>query len=140
MREYYAKTDKAHAAAESPSTSIIEVLEVVQSDFSKDLVTIESTEEEAQSNYETQTYENDVEKAMLQHDEKCKTKESAALDKAVAETSSDRATVQAELNVVKEYLTSAHLHQSLPCSVRDWIVSAMLFRDAKIVLAKHARS
>ena len=106
LREYYAKTDKAHAAAEGSGTSIIGMLEVVQSDFSKDLATIEFTEQEAQSNYESQTKENDVEKATLQQDVKYKTKESAALDKAVAEASSDRSAVQAELDAVNEYFAS----------------------------------
>jgi len=106
LREYYAKNDKAHAAAEGSGTSIIGMLEVVQSDFSKDLASIEFTEQEAQSNYESQTHENAVEKATLQQDVKYKTKESAALDKAVAEASSDRSAVQAELDAVNEYLAT----------------------------------
>merc|ERR1719210_400078 len=61
LREYYAK-DKAHAANSGGGASIIGLLEVVESDFSKGLAEMTATEESAQSAYETQTKENEIEK------------------------------------------------------------------------------
>merc|ERR1719316_2094238 len=47
LREYYAKEDKAHAAAEGAGSGIIGLLEVVESDFSKGLAEMIATEESA---------------------------------------------------------------------------------------------
>merc|ERR1719227_41464 len=52
LREYYAKEDKAHAAAEGAGDTIIGLLEVVESDFTKGLAEMTSTEESAQAAYE----------------------------------------------------------------------------------------
>merc|ERR1711879_838124 len=86
--------------------SIIGLLEVVESDFTKGLAEMTATEESAQSAFERRTKENEVEKTTKDQDVAYKTKESTGLDKAVAELSSDRSGVQAELDAVNEYLTS----------------------------------
>merc|ERR1719428_2103476 len=52
LREYYAKEDKAHGAAEGAATGIIGLLEVVESDISKELAEIISVEEAAVAKYE----------------------------------------------------------------------------------------
>merc|ERR1719310_158667 len=49
------------------------------------------------------TKENEITKATKDQDVKYKTQESKALDKAIAEATSDRATVQEELDAVMEY-------------------------------------
>merc|ERR1719488_282469 len=49
------------------------------------------------------TKENEIEKATKEQDVKYKTKESKGLDKAIAEATADRATVQDELDAVLEY-------------------------------------
>merc|ERR1719325_556877 len=56
LREYYAQ-DTAHAAAEGGGASIIGLLEVVESDFSKGLAEMTATEETAQAVYDTETKE-----------------------------------------------------------------------------------
>jgi len=104
LGEYYAKEDKAHAAAEGAGDGIIGLLEVVESDFTKGLAEMTSTEESAQAAYEAQTKENEIEKVTKEQDVKYKTKESTELDKTVAETSSDRADVHEELDAVLAYL------------------------------------
>merc|ERR1719264_768665 len=103
LREYYAK-DAAHAANSGGGASIIGLLEVVESDFSKGLAEMTATEESAQAAYETETEENEIEKVTKEKDVEYKAKESTGLDKAVAESSSDRSGVQTELEAVNEYL------------------------------------
>merc|ERR1719158_2829914 len=60
LREYYAKEDKAHAAAEGAATGIIGLLEVVESDLTKGLAEMIATEEAAVAEYERQTKENEI--------------------------------------------------------------------------------
>jgi len=104
LRDYYAKEDKSHSSADGASSGIIGLLEVCESDFSKGLAEMVATEEEAAAIYEQETKENDIEKATKTKDVEYKTKEHVGLDKSVAEHSSDREGVQAELDAVVEYL------------------------------------
>jgi len=106
LREYYAKEEKGHVAAEGAGEGIIGLLEVVESDFSKTLAEIVATETSAVSTYTQQTKDNQIEKTAKSQDVKYKSKESADLDKAVAEASTDRSGVQTELDAVNEYLAS----------------------------------
>jgi len=81
-------------------------LEVVESDFSKELAEIVATEENAVATYKAETNENEIEKATKEQDVKYKSKEATDLDKEVAEASSDRDAVKAELDAVLKYLAS----------------------------------
>merc|ERR1719396_144770 len=94
LREYYAQ-DKDHEAKEGAASGIIGLLEVVESDFTKSLAEITAAEESAQSEYEQTTQANEVEKAAKDKDLEYQTKEAAALDKAVTETTADRSSTQA---------------------------------------------
>jgi chromosome segregation ATPase len=104
LREYYAKGDKAHSADEGGGSGIIGLLEVVESDFSKGLIEMTSTEEAAQAAYDQETKENEIEKTTKEQDIKYKSEEATGLDKATAEATSDRTGVQEELDAVSEYL------------------------------------
>merc|ERR1719389_991338 len=104
LREYYAKGDKAHEAAEGAGGTIIGLLEVIESDLSKGLAEMVATEEAAAAAYDKQTKENEVTRTTKEQDVKYKTKEFTELDKKVAELSSDLAGVQEELTAVLEYL------------------------------------
>jgi chromosome segregation ATPase len=104
LQEYYAKDDKAHGAAEGAAAGIIGLLEVCESDFSKDLAEIVSTEETAVTSYERATKENEIETAAKTQDVKYKTQEATGLDKQVNEATSDRDGVQEELDAILEYL------------------------------------
>jgi hypothetical protein len=104
LNEYYAKADKAHSSSDGASSGIIGLLEVCESDFSKNLAEMNAAEESAQSDYDAQTKENEIEKTTKEADVKYKTKEAASLDKSVAELSSDKEGVETELSAVNEYL------------------------------------
>merc|ERR1719401_2921829 len=104
LREYYAQ-DKDHEAKEGAASSIIGLLEVVQSDFTKSLAEITAAEDSAQSEYEETTQANQIEKTAKDQAVKYQIKEAAALDKAVTEAAADRSSTQAELDAAVEYLT-----------------------------------
>merc|ERR1719145_482406 len=63
-----------------------------------------ATEDQAASQYEATTKENEITAATKQQDVKYKTKEAAGLDKLVTEHVSDKEGVQAELSAVTEDL------------------------------------
>lgn len=92
-----------HEKSGGAGSSIIGLLEVAESDFSKNLAQETEEEEAAQSEYETMTQDNKVTKAAKDQDVKYKTKEYKSLDKSVAELSSDRDALQTELDAVLEY-------------------------------------
>jgi C4-type Zn-finger protein len=104
LRDYYATADKAHGAAEGSSTGIVGLLEVVESDFEKALAEMNAVEENAQITYEAATRENEIATTMKSKDVEYKVKEYTGLDKAVSDASSDRASVQAELDALAQYL------------------------------------
>jgi chromosome segregation ATPase len=109
LNEYYAKDAKAdtdYKAAEGAGSGIIGLLEVVESDFSKGLAEMISAEETAVADYDQMTKENEITKATKDQDVKYKTQEFKGLDKSIAEATSDRATVQTELDAVMDYYKS----------------------------------
>merc|ERR1719437_172752 len=126
LQDYYAKADEAsflqsgtdsihsfmqqpakpetHAAAAGSGTSIIGILEVVESDFATNLAKEESAEATAQDAFEKMEQENKITKATKSKDIEYKTKEATSLDKTIAELSADRETADSELSAVNEYL------------------------------------
>jgi len=103
LRDYYAK-DAGHTAASGAGSSIIGLLEVVESDFSKNEAEMSATEGAAAAQYEGQTKENEITRAAKGQDVKYKTREATGLNKAVSELSSDKEGTQAALSAVTEYL------------------------------------
>merc|ERR1719265_2209226 len=93
LNDYYSK-DAAHGSAGGSSTGIIGLLEVCESDFSKELAEITEAEDTAAHAYEQETKENEITKVTKEQDVKFKTKEAASLDKSVSEYSSDKAGVE----------------------------------------------
>jgi len=103
LNEYYAKEGKSHGAADGAGSGIIGLLEVVESDFSKGLAEMVAAEQTAVAEYNQLSKENEIAKATKDQDENYKTKDFKGLDKAIAETSNDRGTVQTELDAVLDY-------------------------------------
>jgi len=104
LREYYGKEVKDHEANTGAGSSVIGLLEVCLSDFTKSLSEATVAEDSAASEYEATTMENKLAKTAKDQDVKYQTKEAASLDKAVVEVTADRATVQDELDAALEYL------------------------------------
>merc|ERR1719174_2835585 len=100
LRDYYAKGDKSHSSADGAGSSIIGLLEVCESDFTKGLTEMTAEEQTAASEYEAYAKQDDIDKAAKSQDVKYKTKEAAGLDKAVSELSTDLAGVSDELAAV----------------------------------------
>jgi len=112
LRDYYA-SDAAlvqqpampalHVKASGAGTSIIGILEVVESDFATGLAKEETQEDDAKALYDDITQENKVTKTMKDRDVKYKTAEVKSLAKAIADLSSDKETLSSELAAVNEY-------------------------------------
>jgi len=92
-----------HSKAGGAGGSIIEILEVVQSDFTKNLADEEMQESDAISVYEKVTQDNKLATTMKSQDSKYKTKEHKGLDKSISDLSGDRDTTSTELSAVLEY-------------------------------------
>merc|ERR1719217_437175 len=92
-----------HSAAGGAGGSIIGILEVVESDFAKNLAQEEAEEADSQAEYDKTTQENEVTKTMKTQDVVYKTKEFKSLDKSVADMTSDRAGKDTQLKAVLEY-------------------------------------
>merc|ERR1719169_212979 len=81
----------------------MEILEVVESDFAKNLAAEETQEADAAAEYEKTTQENKGTKSLKEQDVKYQTAEFKGLDKTIAELSSDRENTGTELSAVLEY-------------------------------------
>merc|ERR1740138_1880151 len=92
-----------HAKAGGAGGSIINILEVCESDFATNLAKEESEEADAQEEYEKTTQENKITKTTKSQDAKYKTQEFTSLDKTISELSSDKDTTNTELSAVLEY-------------------------------------
>merc|ERR1719380_507267 len=92
-----------HSKAGGAGGSIINILEVCESDFANNLAKEESEEADSASNYEKTTQENKVTKTTKSQDAKYKAAEATSLDKEISELSSDKDTTSTELTAVMEY-------------------------------------
>merc|ERR1719440_2176233 len=72
-----------HQKSSGAGGSIINILEVCESDLAKELTAVETEESDSQSEYDQITKEQDV---------KYKTQEAKGLDKSIAELSNDKST------------------------------------------------
>merc|ERR1719443_1103034 len=93
----------SHQAASGAGSSIIGMLEVVESDMGRSLANENMNEEVAATAYEKLSMENRVSKATKESDVKYKTKEAAELDKKSVDLNSDRESASTELDAVLQY-------------------------------------
>lgn len=120
LREYYGSAEAAsmlqagaaqppvpekHSKAAGAGSSIIGMLEVVESDFAKNLATSETEEDDSQSEYDTMTQQNKVTKTIKEQDVTYKTQEFKSLDKTVSDLGGERETTNTELAAVLDYDT-----------------------------------
>jgi chromosome segregation ATPase len=112
LREYYGAAflqqqqpplPEKHEKASGAGNSIIGILEVCESDFAKNLAERETSEADAEAQYQKITQENKVTKTLKDQDVKYKTAEFKSLDKAISEMTSDKETSTTELDAVLEY-------------------------------------
>merc|ERR1719327_1217248 len=94
---------KLHAKAEGAGGSIIDILEVVESDFTKNLAAEETQEEDAIEVYEKTTQDNKLATTSKTQDVKYKTQEYKGLDKSISELTGERENTNTELEAVLEY-------------------------------------
>lgn len=92
-----------HSQSGGAGQGIIDILEVCESDFAKNLAQTEQEEADAQSLYEKITQENAVTKTTKDQDVKYKTQEAKSLDTTAAEYTADRETANKELSAVLDY-------------------------------------
>jgi len=92
-----------HSKASGAGGSIMDILQVVESDFAKNLAEEEETESDAVAAYEKRTQEVKVSTAMKSQSVTYKVQEFKGLDKDVNELSSDRSSTNTELDSVLEY-------------------------------------
>jgi hypothetical protein len=92
-----------HSKASGAGGSIIDILEVVEADFTKNLANEETQEADAVEVYEKTTQDNKLATTMKSQDAKYKTKEFKGLDKSVSDLSGDRDNENTELSAVLEY-------------------------------------
>jgi len=112
LRDYYAEgsfiqapATSTHSKSSSAGGSIISILEVAESDFSKMLTEAREAEAEAQEKYDTMMEENKLESTTKKGGAKYKTQEIGQLEKAIAENKESRDGVSEELDAVLEYLS-----------------------------------
>jgi hypothetical protein len=112
LRDYYGSAAALLQQPAKPETfekasgaggSIIDILEVCESDFATNLAKEESEEADSAENYEKTTQENKITTATKTQDVKYKTQEAVSLDKQISELSADRETSSSELSAVMEY-------------------------------------
>merc|ERR1712212_349587 len=113
LREYYQKegaslvqepTTSTHAASGDSGNGIISILEIAESDFARSVAESQAGEDDAVEVYEATTQANKVSTATKKAVVEGKTQESARLQQLISDATSDRDSVQAELNAVLEYL------------------------------------
>merc|ERR1719326_1533302 len=92
-----------HGKSQGAGASIINILQVCESDFATNLAKEESEEADAQSEYEKVSQENAVVKTTKEQDVKYKSQESKSQDKTASEYAADRETANTELSAVLEY-------------------------------------
>merc|ERR1711997_936741 len=92
-----------HSKSQGAGESIINILQVCESDFATNLAKEESEEADAQAEYEKVSQENAVTRTTKEASVKYKSQEAQSQDKTAAEYSADRETAATEHAAVMDY-------------------------------------
>ncbi|CAE7217061.1 unnamed protein product [Symbiodinium pilosum] len=90
--------------ASAAGAGVIGLLEVVESNFARNMADLQSQDRNAQENYEQMIHQSQVLKAQKDADVKHKTTEATNLERSVTELRSDSASAQQQFEAVTEYL------------------------------------
>lgn len=113
LREYYTESiafaqqpdlPELHKKSSGGGESIINLLEVCESDFALELANEETEEASRAEAYEQNTQENKINKVQTQQDAEYKAKEVTALEKTISEETSDGTSSQSSLDAVNDYM------------------------------------
>lgn len=111
LRDYYEKKGASFFQSASKHTgnsdvggSIIDILEVAESDFARSLAEGQSSEDDEQEGYEKTTQDNKVSTATKKASVEGKTQEAARLEQSITDSKSDLSGINEELSAVLEYL------------------------------------
>merc|ERR1719183_3238396 len=94
---------KTFVKAEGAGQSIIDILEVVESDFTKNLAAEETQEEDSVATYEKTTQDNKISTTEKSQAVKYKTQEFTGLDKSIADMTGEKDNTATELDAILEY-------------------------------------
>merc|ERR1712045_266455 len=92
-----------HSKSQGAGESIINILQVCESDFATNLAKVEAEEADGLAEYEKVSQENAVVKTTKEQDVKYKTAEAKSQDKTAADYSADRDSSNTELSAVLDY-------------------------------------
>mmetsp|Transcript_36030 Transcript_36030/g.84268 ORF Transcript_36030/g.84268 Transcript_36030/m.84268 type:complete len:717 (+) Transcript_36030:27-2177(+) len=90
--------------ASQAGAGVISLLEVVESNFARNMADLQSQDRNAQENYDQMIHESQVLKAQKDADVKHKTAEATNLERSMTELRSDSASAQQQFEAVTEYL------------------------------------
>jgi len=93
----------AHKKSSGAGQSIINILEVCETDFAENLAKENAQESDAQAEYDKTTQENKVAKTLAEQDVKFKTQKIKALGKSLTELTADKESTDSEHDAVMEY-------------------------------------
>ncbi|CAE7224685.1 unnamed protein product [Symbiodinium microadriaticum] len=102
LREYYKGTQAATERG-GAATGVMGMLEVVESDFAKNLAEMRVAEATAQEDFKKDMQDLELEKARKEQDVKYKAQEAKRLDVELQEFRSDSDNVQTELSAIEEF-------------------------------------
>jgi DNA repair exonuclease SbcCD ATPase subunit len=129
LREYYGGNGNSRA---DRSNTVVELLEVAESDFSKHIAEMDTEEERAKVEYEKITKENQKTKLVKEQDIKYKAQESAEVAKALRELNNDLSASKEELDAVNEFL--ADLAVQCDLTKRETYEERVQKREAKMAM------